>query len=300
MTFARPLLFPVLLASSACFADTVPPIQQDDGFIATDFLHQSEPKPRVLLLGIFHFDDAGLDVFKPKIRVDIESPERQAELADVLARLAAFKPTKIAIEADAGWQPKADERYAGYLAGTYLIEAKPNEIYQVGFRLGKLAGLTHLNCIDVMGRDFPGGPKDMDEVRAYVKAHNEEQVLDDGWLERFTKLYEHDDELKTQMPLRNYLLYINSPERLRMGHGHYVTGMFKVGAGDNYMGADKLAGYWYARNLRIFANILRLADRPEERIVVILGAGHLPILRHLAQASPEIELVEVRDVLGAP
>ena len=29
-------------------------------------------------------------------------------------------------------------------------------------------------------------------------------------------------------------------------------------------------------------------------LLVLIGAGHLPILRHAAQASPEVELVEPR------
>jgi hypothetical protein len=160
--------------------------------------------------------------------------------------------------------------------------------------------VARLDCIDVMGRHFPDELNTMDEARVYAKSRGEEARLDDGWDARFKQLYEYDDGLKPVMPLRNYLLYLNSPPRLRLGHGTYLTGYFKVGAGDKYCGADDLAAYWYDRNLRIFANLLRLVRSPEERIVVIFGAGHLPILRHLAESSPDLRLIEVRDVLGAP
>lgn len=276
------------------------PVQRDDGFIPTHFLNEGAPRAQVLLLGTFHFQDAGLDGYKPKHPVDILSAGRQAELADVLQRLAAFRPTQVCIEGDDEFQPKADERYAQYLTGKFSLQDRPNEIYQVGFRLGQLAGVKRLHCVDAASRGFPGMPDTEEQVRAYAQTRGEVALLDDGWQERFTALYAHDDELKTQLPLRNFLLYLNSAERLRMGHGHYLTGMFKVGVGDNYWGADDLAGNWYDRNLRIFARILRLASDPRERIVVIIGAGHVPILRHLVQSSPELQLVEVRDVLGAP
>lgn len=276
------------------------PGQLPDGDIPTAFLAESEPRPKVLLLGTFHFQDAGLDGYKQKHPFEPLTERRQREIADVVARLAAFKPTKILIEGDAAFQPKADERLRGFLAGTFSLADRPNEIYQLGFRLAQAAGLNHVECVDVHGREYPDMPQTMEELRALAAKQGEEKLLDSPWARRFTALYEHDDALKARLPLRENLLYINSDARLRRGHGDYLTGLFRVGAGSNYLGADNLAGYWYDRNLRIFANILRAAEKPTDRLVVIFGAGHLPILRHAAQCSPEIELVELRDVLGAP
>jgi hypothetical protein len=56
---------------------------------------------------------------------------------------------------------------------------------------------------------------------------------------------------------------------------------------------------WYNRNLRIFRNLQRITDGPDERLLLLIGGGHVPILRHCAQASPEYELVEVTEYLGA-
>ena len=55
---------------------------------------------------------------------------------------------------------------------------------------------------------------------------------------------------------------------------------------------------WYNRNLRIFANLQRITEPPGERLLVVYGAGHIPILRHCVEASPEYDLVEVADYLG--
>jgi hypothetical protein len=57
---------------------------------------------------------------------------------------------------------------------------------------------------------------------------------------------------------------------------------------------------WYNRNLRIFANLQRITETPDERLLLLIGGGHLPILRHCIVASPECELVEVADYLSAP
>lgn len=75
-----------------------------------------------------------------------------------------------------------------------------------------------------------------------------------------------------------------------------MLGSVAIGRGADYPGADGLSGWWYNRNLRIFANIRRLIE-PGDRVLVLIGAGHVPILRHAVQASPELKLVEVAAVL---
>ena len=46
-----------------------------------------------------------------------------------------------------------------------------------------------------------------------------------------------------------------------------------IGDDEQQPGANWV-GYWYGRNLRIFNNVVRLTDRPEDRILVIYGQGH--------------------------
>ena len=70
----------------------------------------------------------------------------------------------------------------------------------------------------------------------------------------------------------------NEPETLARGRGLYMR-FARVGAGDTHVGAE-LVAKWYERNIHIFANIQHLAE-PGERIVVIIGSGHAPILREL-------------------
>jgi len=48
------------------------------------------PPATILLLGTFHFDDAGLDAYKPEHRMDVLSPERQREIEEVVRCLTRF------------------------------------------------------------------------------------------------------------------------------------------------------------------------------------------------------------------
>ena len=122
---------------------------------------------KLLMLGTFHFKDAGLDGYKPEVDVDILSEPRQAELKDVLDRLEKFAPTKILIEVKAERAEVIDERYRRYLAGEFELEA--NEIYQVGFRLARRLGHERLYAVDVMGRNYA----DLADPEAYAVEHGQ-------------------------------------------------------------------------------------------------------------------------------
>ncbi len=259
--------------------------------IPTEFGFGS-PRAQLLLLGTFHFKDAGLDGYKPKHDIDILSAARQRQLGDLLDRLEAFAPTRIAVEWKRGDQARLDERYRAYLAGEFEISS--NEIYQLGFRLGKRLGHDRLWAVDAESRRYEPSV----DTEKWAKQHDQGWIFDHDWHKRFKKLYEWEDRQKTLVPLSDYFLYMNSSERLALGHGHYLVGSFKAGDGTAYPGPDNLGGWWYVRNLRIFSNLLQLAREADDRVLFIVGAGHVPIIRHGALSAPDIKLIEVREVLG--
>ena len=245
---------------------------------------------KLLILGTFHFKDAGLDDYKPEVSIDIMSEPRQTELAVVLERLAEFAPTKILIEAKQERQGVMDERYSQFLAGEFELQA--NEIYQVAFRLGKNLGHDRLYGVDVSGRNY----QDLPDSEAYALEHGQEFPQADAWSERFTELYRAEDHSKVEMTLRENFLFLNSADRLRTGHGHYVLSYLALGVAEEFPGTDSLTGWWYNRNLRIYSRILRVME-PGDRLLLLIGAGHVPIIRHAADASPEIDLISVMEVL---
>ncbi len=100
----------------------------------------------VLVLGTTHFDNPGQDAINVEAD-DVRSPRRQAELELLLAKLAAFRPTLIAIEApyrDTKWP----DRYAAWRRGER--ELGRNEIEQIGFRLA-----ARLDLPTVVPVDYP-------------------------------------------------------------------------------------------------------------------------------------------------
>lgn len=255
---------------------------------------RTEPRAHVLVLGVFHFQDAGRDAYKPVFPFDVLSPKRQAELNEILTKLAAWKPTRIAIEAMPERQPRLDSLFVLYPGGG--LDTLRNETYQIGFRLAKRLGLPGVVAIDAAARR-------LDSAMTEQEWENRQKALARGplsatnWDARFTTLYRADDSLKAARSLSETLLYANSAERLATGHGHYLIGNLLNGAPGDYFGADGFVSAWYNRNIRIYSNIVRLIRTPEERVLVIFGSGHVPILRHLFQSTPVVRLDEVSAVL---
>jgi len=63
-----------------------------------------------------------------------------------------------------------------------------------------------------------------------------------------------------------------------------------------YRKAD-IVSNWYKRNLRIFANINRITEPGKDRILVIIGAGHLKLLKGFAEDAPYFDEVDVESYL---
>ncbi len=247
-------------------------------------------KPKLLILGTFHFKDAGLDSYKPKVPFNVMEAERQKEVEDLVARIAEFKPTKIAVEWKTHDQNHLDSLYNAYLAGDFIL--RENEIYQVSFRLGKLLGHKKLYCADAKAKWYT----DIPDKEEFGKKYSQEKYFDTSYNDMYQSLYQELDSLKSIIPLKEYLAILNNPEMLSVYLGHYLIGSFKVGAEGENPGADMVTP-WFNRNLRILANLMQLAENKNERVFFMVGVGHVPIIRHAALSNPEIELIDVSQYL---
>lgn len=248
-------------------------------------------KARAMVLGVFHFSNPGLDNYKQKFSFDILEDKRQAELNILLDKMSEYKPTKILVETN---RIKSDslinDRYKKYLNGTFNIDDKSNEVYQVAFKLAKKLGHKRVYSSDASA-DWFGVELDWDNYddEAYLKSRGQFEKASRYDYESF---YELHDSLKTVQSLTEHLISINKPEDRLKDHQAYLTETILEGAGDNYLGADSV-GRWYRRNLRIFANTYDITDfDKEERLLLIYGSGHVWQLRQLFSDSPDFEYVE--------
>lgn len=252
-------------------------------FTASTLSQQPAAKPEILILGTYHMANPGRDIFNMRAD-DVLSPKRQKEITELLEVLKKFKPTKVAIESDI-WSKRRTDEYANYLAGKHTLTQ--NEIEQIGFRLAKEMGHAKIYPVDTDG-DFPMG-----RVMNYAKANGRKEQLDAtmaGW----GALVKEQDEYLQAHTILEVLGLMNSDTRAARDLGLYFE-LVRYGDPGDPAGADLLAA-WYQRNIRIYQNIVKLIDSPNERILVVYGSGHLGWLRQNVASDPSVRLRKLSDL----
>jgi hypothetical protein len=119
----------------------------------TQLLSENSEQTSIMLLGMYHFNNPGKDSYNTEVD-DYWSDKRQKEIKEAVDLLEEFKPTKILVELSPNEQSKIDSLYNLYLKNQIAlkdIQGGINEVYQIGFRLGK-----QLDGIDVIAIDHNG------------------------------------------------------------------------------------------------------------------------------------------------
>lgn len=254
---------------------------------------KKESKVEVLLLGTFHFAQTGADD-------DMLSEKRQKEITELVNKLYKFKPNKIFIERNPEFEytNKVDEKFENYLNGKFQPSA--NEIYQLGFRLAKMLGHRKVYQADhpgLYGRFYA-------TVEDYANKNGQTEILRYEGVGATKPLYRRNDEVVTrkQKTILEFFRYINSEEYQKLDQAGYVSTFPRIGdtkpptsAEDKkdpevyFVGAELLAD-WYRRNIKIYSKVLTELDYKEDRILIIYGNGHIPILRHLIESNPAFKV----------
>lgn len=255
------------------------------GFVMQGHAQAAAPagKTEVLVLGTYHFANPGLDVVKVEV-ADVLSPAKQAEIRSIVEALARFRPTKIAVEQVPATAPRLDSAYRAYRASTHQLTRDETE--QLGFRLAAMLEHPRLYPVDHRG-EFPFGP-----LMQYAAANDTAFVSEVN--REMARITAESNQQHRDLTIPQILRAANDPADLARGHAFYMR-VAEVGAGDSYVGANLLAR-WYERNIHIFSNLQRVAE-PGDRILLIIGSGHAPILRELVSADVRLTLVEANQFL---
>jgi pheromone shutdown protein TraB len=238
----------------------------------------AEAKTQVLILGVVHLDNPGRDVINFEFK-NILGDRRQKEIREVVERLKAFRPTKVAVEASAESTPVLQRRLDQYVAGKYVLKA--DELDQIAVRIAKETGIKKLDCIDY-GMDL-----DFDRTFAFAQKNGQGPLLDRLINDFKAKMKPRPNaEYLEQHSIREILLDANTP-----GSDFPYLALLAIGKDKEYPGADTVS-QWYHRNLLIATNIARLSQGSGERILVVIGAGHAKLLREFLSEVPGFEVVD--------
>jgi uncharacterized protein DUF5694 len=135
---------------------------------------------------------------------------------------------------------------------------------------------------------------DPNETESYAHAHGQKAVWDAA-LDRARKLVEHLDEVLAHSTMLEALRFLNSEYAIDLNGSMYLV-LDRIGASNEYPGADAVSR-WYATNLHIFANLMRLITSLDDRVLVICGQGHAKLLRSFIKGSPDLQFIDPLTVL---
>jgi hypothetical protein len=242
-------------------------------------------KEKIIILGSYHFISNN-DIIKTK-KDDVMTPQKQAEIIEVVKDLLLYKPDKILIE----WRPGRQQMFADSLYNEYKLDRYnlgPNEIFQIGFRLAKQLGHTKLYCIDAPGKFL------MDTLINTARETGQTVMLQE-FDDSIRTVSTQDDSLMKKMTVKEALKYLNTPSQNQFSLvSNYVLKALELGKVGSYAGAE-FTGEWYKRNIRMYSNIVRITEPVDIRLLLIVGAGHKPIIQEFFKNNPDWEVIEVND-----
>lgn len=217
-------------------------------------------KAKVLVLGTFHMSE----------HENLDSEKRQIEIEELVSKLASFEPTKIAVEMAVDKAELLNEKYTKYNVGTYKLDM--NEIFQIGFRLGRKLRHDQIYPIDWIDH-------------AEMEYGDMERWAKENQPELFSEIYDgiYIPELTERKSILDYYRELNDPIWLNTLHKMYVN-IARIGDFNNYVGIKWLS-WWYKRNLIMFSNLTRLINLQEERILFIVGSSHSTIINKFIEES---------------
>jgi uncharacterized protein YgfB (UPF0149 family) len=240
---------------------------------------QIPPPAKVLMLGLFHFDNPGFDAVK-YTPIDVMQPKQQAYLQGLVKRIARFKPTKVLLEYPPSKDEVFNERYSNFVAGKY--ELPKNEIYQLGFRIAKLSGHARVYGFDVHAPAFED--KLWGNLSAAPATDKKLMTLIETESKRLNVAHQ-------KMSLKEILTMSNTSKEDLRNKGFYML-LNDVGANTGlFYGADSAANWWQ-RNLRMYA-VVQTQASPGERVLVIAGSGHTAIQRDLLRADADRQAEDI-------
>ncbi|MTI39013.1 DUF5694 domain-containing protein [Fulvivirga lutimaris] len=286
--------------------------QKDNAQIETD----PSKETSVMLLGVYHFNNPGQDTYNLEID-DYYTDRRQKEITEIVGLLKEYNPTKIFVEFTPDQQSKLDSLYQLYLKDKIQlneIRGGVNEVYQIGFRLGKQSGGIQIKAIDHQGPwlgdyvDFIADTLALD----YYQERKDKSLV---------KIKE-TQKLFTENSIKENLIYLNEDAQISDNHDYYNNVAVRVRDSANimfsYHESDQeidglpyllrsfdfdnigieLVAEWYKRNLFIYRNIIE-SSQPNDRIVIIIGRGHVFYLKQLLNNNPNFTLTNPIEFLGS-
>lgn len=265
--------------------------------------YSQSDKTKILLLGSDHL----FQVYQEgNPETNVLTHENQVEIQAFTSLIEQYYPDMIMIESLPEAQAEVDSLYALYRQDKLdvsSLEYGRSEVYQLAFRIGKSQGLDEIVCVNSKGGTSQNILDNGDNIELYQNETTEFRKVVGA---KYAALREGT------LPFNEYLTFLNQPEAYNMiYHLRYLTparvtnGTFTnpdemvdtAFIDPHYIGAE-LISVFKNRDYKIYSNIVtnQLRKKPE-RMLLIIGVGHIGSLKSIFRDDPAYELVDANEYL---
>jgi len=162
----------------------------------------------------------------------------------------------------------------------------------IGFPLAKESGISEVSCIDWRGDDNEAAP--IDDILQYAKEYEPERY------KKITTTYlepmQHEAEELSRLPILEGYKRVNQAETVKKMHQFYME-FAMIGKEKDYYAMDWLT-WWYKRNLILYTNVRRLISTPQDRVLLLIGGGHVHLIRQFLEESGVCTVVDANEYLN--
>jgi len=252
-------------------------------------------KKKVLLIGTFHYNNPGTDVAKTKA-FNVLDKESQNQLEQIAEKISEFNPNKVFVEWPFEEQKKLDSLYKLYSEDTYFKGSlsdfyRKSEIFQLAFRFSKKNKLESLNAVDYRETSFP-----FDSLVNVISVNKQSALkaeIDNG-IKAFTT--EFDRKIENGSSLLDLTYFLNSDDMRKKSNRFHTELPLLAGGKENFIG-PYLVSEWHRRNLTIWSLIQKSLETDDRRIVLLLGASHIAMIKDYIDRNDDFEVVELKMIM---
>lgn len=236
----------------------------------------------IMILGVHHIDNPNNgDLFSYK-NEDVSSKKIQGEINELIEALKKFNPTKIAIEIEKELDEDIKNDYVNFLNGSFKLGN--NEKHQIGFKLARELGLEKLHCVN-----WNKAQNDVPNISQWISEH-----YCPSWdrlkAEMEKEILERQEYLNTHT-IKEFIIKLNDKKSTLKDHQFYNK-LALISNGENPIGAQWVAKYWYYRNMIIYKNIMEIFEYDEERILLIIGGAHVHLITQFFSENSDCQVVD--------
>lgn len=228
-------------------------------------------KPEIMIVGTQHYHE----IFSHS-----DPDEQFLDSVNIFRdSLIKFQPTRICIEQEEKIQDVINDSFNRYNPVVFY----KNEAYDLGFYTAKQLNLKSVIAIDWMEQGY--GVNGMSGV--YEWAQNN----DVSFIELIEEIQSHHDKLSKLNDSYKITLELNKPESYKMDEVLYGQMML---LGDDWNISIPWLTWWYKRNMIMVNNITQNLNN-NDQVIVIVGSGHVYILKQFLEASNKFNVMTFYD-----